>query len=77
MLRNRLLFVVVLGSFAMVFCGVPPGYAQEDESFEFQLEDIVVTALKREQDPQTILDEGILLNQELLDSGLVQSGLER
>jgi len=51
-----LLFIVVLGAFAVVFGGIPPGYAQEDDddSDEFQLEDVVVTAMKREQDHQRV-----------------------
>ena len=49
-----LLFIVVLGAFAVAFGGIPPGYAQEDDDDEFQLEDVVVTAMKREMDHQRV-----------------------
>jgi len=54
MKRYWVLFIVVLGAFAVVFGGIPPGYAQEDDDDEFQLEDVVVTAMKREQDHQSV-----------------------
>ena len=56
MIWYRLLFIVVFGAFALVLAGVPPVYAQEeeDESLEFQLEDITVTATKREMDHQKV-----------------------
>ncbi len=70
MKRYQLLSVAVLGTIALVIGGISPIYAQEEDSDEFILEEITVTAQKRAESQQKVaIQMEVVTGEDLVGTG--------